>query len=150
MVNRLGILLVVGCGLLATGCQNGTFPFYGAPTQIPPPPTGAAAQNDPYYRSGGQSIGRSNPDTPYTARNQRRGRFTSDGNSSADRFDNSSDREPEPIDASLDTSAVTPDDGLREELTQNESLPWRKPAEASISPASAYQSSSQPRPRFRY
>ena len=49
---RMAVLL--GLGSLLAGCQGSTVPIdpfatYG-PTRVPPPSTGSARQNDPYYR----------------------------------------------------------------------------------------------------
>ncbi|MFC1758191.1 hypothetical protein ACFL2H_05420 [Planctomycetota bacterium] len=141
--------------ILATGCQTGSGPFGASATQIPPPPTGAANRNDPYYQPNGNSIGRSNRDPSYTARNNRRARISSNDESSTRgssrdfRNDDQGLLEPEPYDDS--TSAIPremPTDDLGpSSVTLNDELPWSRPSEALVSPASAYESS-RPRPRF--
>ena len=160
MAKEIGVLrrLLIGvfcCSVvMATGCQTGTGPFGAGATQIPPPPTGAASRNDPYYQPTGQSIGRSGTggDPAYMARNNRRARFSSDDNSSSggtsrDSFDTRGQRDDREL-LEPQTHNLPDADLGSADVIHNRNLPWIRPAEALVSPATAYESS-RVRPRFR-
>ena len=117
------------------GCQGGYFPLAGnGPTQIPPPPTGAANAGDPYYRPNG-NVGLSDPNRNATFTAERQSRFTSDGSSSIVQDTNEAnyrgadyqDRQPE--------------------TTYRENLEWREPNVNPVIPAGATESG-RPRPQF--
>ncbi|MCA9197955.1 MAG: hypothetical protein KDA87_10470 [Planctomycetales bacterium] len=115
--------------LLLTGCQGGYLPYVGqAPVRIPPPATGAANANDPYYRPNGTaSLSNSNRTPAYTARQQ--ARFTSEEKTNDPAYRGADVRSSE-----------------RQPTFRND-LPWRSPDINGVVPASATESG-QPRPRF--
>jgi hypothetical protein len=139
---RVAVLLILGSVLV--GCQGSTAPIdpfatYG-PTRIPPPATGSARQNDPYYRGTASASGAVAPDvSPYA-------RFTSadEQNAAVQVADR---RAAAQAPAATASSVSSVGDGTS--TTAGRRLDWRSPVAGSAGYAPPVSAPTQsPRPVF--
>lgn len=144
---RMAVLLVLGS--LLAGCQGSTVPIdpfatYG-PTRVPPPSTGSARQNDPYYRG---TLSASNTVAPGLSPYSR---FTSadEQNASVQMADRrSSAQSTASSTSSTATASSVSSAGGGSSTTAGRRLDWRTPAAGSAGYVPPSVPGQSPRPAF--